>query len=110
MLSAQTKGACSIMLVLSRMKDESITLVLPDGGHIKISVVDIRGDKTRIGVDAAPEIYVYRTELVEEEGLERLQMLRRIESMPDYHSGKSKEEIAHDRDSYRPGDNLDITV
>ena len=77
------------MLVLTRSKDESITLVLPDGGRIEMTVVDIRGDKTRIGVKANPKIYVYRTELVEEEGMQA-----RLDAIPDY----------------RPGDNLDITV
>lgn len=47
------------MLVLSRQRDETI-LIGPD---IKITVVDIRGDKVRLGIDAPPEYEVHRTEV-----------------------------------------------
>ncbi len=47
------------MLVLSRNKDESIFI----GDNIKITVVDIRGDKVRLGIDAPTEIPVHREEV-----------------------------------------------
>lgn len=47
------------MLVLSRMRDE----VLMIGDDIKITVVDIRGDKVRLGVDAPRTMPVHRKEV-----------------------------------------------
>lgn len=47
------------MLVLSRKKNESI--VIDD--RIKITVVEIRGDKVRLGVDAPKEVPVHRQEV-----------------------------------------------
>jgi carbon storage regulator CsrA len=38
------------MLVLSRQRDESIII----GDNIVITVVDIRGDKVRLGIEARP--------------------------------------------------------
>jgi carbon storage regulator len=49
------------MLVLSRRRDESIVI----GEDIQITVVDIRGDKVRIGIDAPTTICVHRKELRE---------------------------------------------
>ena len=47
------------MLVLSRHKNE--TIVIDD--CIRIMVVEIRGDKVRIGIDAPKEISVHRLEV-----------------------------------------------
>ena len=49
------------MLVLSRQRDESIII----GDNIVITVVDIRGDKVRLGIDAPTEITVHRQEVYE---------------------------------------------
>lgn len=49
------------MLVLSRQRDESIFI----GDNIKITVVDIRGDKVRLGIEAQTEIPVHRQEVYE---------------------------------------------
>ena len=49
------------MLVLSRHKDERIII----GGNIVITVIDIRGDKVRIGIEAPRELTVHREEVVE---------------------------------------------
>jgi|GEM_PF-441639 len=49
------------MLVLSRYRDESIYI----GDDIVITVVDIRGDRVRIGVQAPPDISVHRQEVYE---------------------------------------------
>lgn len=49
------------MLVLSRQRDESIVI----GDHIVITVVDIRGDKVRLGVEAPKEVPVHRQEVYE---------------------------------------------
>jgi carbon storage regulator len=47
------------MLVLSRQKDETIII----GDDIEITVVDIRGDKVRLGVSAPKQISVHRKEV-----------------------------------------------
>ena len=47
------------MLVLSRKKNESIVI----NDDITIVVVEIRGDKVRLGVEAPKEITVHRREV-----------------------------------------------
>lgn len=47
------------MLVLSRRKDETIMI----GGDIEVSIVDIRGGKVRLAVNAPEEIPVHRREV-----------------------------------------------
>jgi carbon storage regulator len=47
------------MLVLSRQKDESIVI----GDDIEIIIVDVRGDKVRLGINAPREISVHRREI-----------------------------------------------
>jgi carbon storage regulator len=49
------------MLVLSRHRDESIMI----GDDVMITIVDIRGDKVRLGIDAPNEIPVHRLEVYE---------------------------------------------
>lgn len=47
------------MLVLSRQRDETIMI----GDDIEVTVVDIRGDKVRLGITAPKEISVHRKEV-----------------------------------------------
>lgn len=47
------------MLVLSRKKNESIVI----NGSITLVVIDIRGDKVRLGVEAPKDVAVYRQEI-----------------------------------------------
>jgi carbon storage regulator len=49
------------MLVLSRQRDESIVI----GDNVVITIVDIRGDKVRLGIEAPGEIPVHRQEVYE---------------------------------------------
>lgn len=49
------------MLVLSRKKNESIVI----NDEITIVVVEIRGDKVRLGVEAPREVPVHRREVYE---------------------------------------------
>ncbi len=48
-----------LMLVLSRKKNESIVI----NDNIVVTVVDIRGDKVRLGFDAPKEIPIHRREV-----------------------------------------------
>jgi carbon storage regulator len=49
------------MLVLSRKKNESIII----NDHITVTVVEIRGDKVRLGIDAPKDVTVHRREVYE---------------------------------------------
>lgn len=49
------------MLVLSRKKDEAILV----DDTIRVTVIDIRGDKVRLGVEAPREVPVHRQEVYE---------------------------------------------
>jgi carbon storage regulator len=49
------------MLVLSRQKDESIII----GDDVEITIVDVRGDKVRLGINAPKSVSVHRKEVYE---------------------------------------------
>ena len=49
------------MLVLSRQRDESIII----GDNIVITVVEVRGDKVRLGIEAPSEVPVHRQEVID---------------------------------------------
>lgn len=59
------------MLVLSRLRDESIII---GNGEIAITVVEIRGDKVRLGISAPKSVPVHRQEI-----FEKIQRERRTE-------------------------------
>ena len=59
------------MLVLSRKQNETITI----GQDIRITIVDIRGDKVRVGIEAPREVPVHREEVwaaIQRDGEDRL--------------------------------------
>jgi len=76
------------MLVLSRQRDESIII----GDDIQITVVDIRGDKVRLGITAPPHIPVHRREIYEAIRRESLTGQRgtdgKVESLANRHDEK----------------------
>ena len=49
------------MLVLSRKKNESIII----NDHVIVTVVEIRGDKVRLGIEAPKDVTVHRREIYE---------------------------------------------
>jgi carbon storage regulator len=65
------------MLVLSRKKNESIVI----NNDITIVVVEIRGDKVRLGIEAPKEVPVHRREVYE--------AIKRSESVQDQESAKT---------------------
>ncbi len=48
------------MLVLTRRKGESIVIT----GGISITIIDVSGEKVRVGVEAPPEIEGHREEVL----------------------------------------------
>lgn len=54
-----TRRAFQKMLVLSRKKNEQIVI----GENIVITIVDVRADKVRIGIEAPAHIPVHRHEV-----------------------------------------------
>lgn len=57
------------MLVLSRQRDETIMI----GDEIELTVVDIRGDKVRLGIKAPSHVAVHRKEIYDAIKLENEQ-------------------------------------
>lgn len=49
------------MLVLSRKKSESITI----GEDVEVMIVDVRGDKVKLGIAAPKSVAVHRKEIYE---------------------------------------------
>jgi carbon storage regulator len=49
------------MLVLSRKKNESIII----NDNITVTVIEIRGDKVRLGIEAPKDVSVHRREVYE---------------------------------------------
>jgi len=71
----------SKMLVLSRKKNEGITIDHPSGA-IHIVVVEVRGDKVRIGIEAERDVMIHRDEI--RKRIEAGEPLRRIENDLDH--------------------------
>jgi carbon storage regulator len=69
------------MLVLSRQRDESIMI----GDSVVVTIVDIRGDKVRLGIQAPEEIPVHRQEVydaIQREGRKAAPVDPRNEARP----------------------------
>jgi len=63
------------MLVLSRKKNESIVI----NDDVVVTVIDIRGDKVRIGIDAPRHIPVHRQEVMDAILRERADVAAKLE-------------------------------
>ena len=55
------------MLVLSRRRDEAIIIRDRFGAEIRLLVVDVRGNKVRLGIEAPPEVSIVREEVQKHE-------------------------------------------
>jgi carbon storage regulator len=69
------------MLVLSRQRDESIMI----GDNVEIIIVDVRGDKVRLGITAPKDIPVHRREIydaIQREKSEKKELQKQQETQP----------------------------
>ena len=76
------------MLVLSRQKDESIII----GDDVEIIIVDVRGDKVRLGITAPKNISVHRREVYEAIQREKKEKAKKETSKDDATEPKAAEE------------------
>ncbi len=74
------------MLVLSRQRDESIMI----GDDVEIIIVDVRGDKVRLGITAPKNIPVHRREIYDaiQREKEESQKQKQQEKEPQTQHGK----------------------
>jgi carbon storage regulator len=79
------------MLVLSRQKDESIMI----GDEVEITIVDVRGDKVRLGITAPKSIPVHRREIYDAIQREKAQKDGAV------HDGGNNEPAAHTEEAPR---------
>jgi carbon storage regulator len=75
------------MLVLSRQRDESIMI----GDDVEIIIVDVRGDKVRLGITAPKSIPVHRREIYDAIQREKTDK-KESEKQPEKESKASKQE------------------
>jgi carbon storage regulator len=54
------------VLVLTRKRNQSLAI----GENVKITILSVDGEQVRIGIDAPREVRIFRTELIEETGVE----------------------------------------
>ncbi len=66
------------MLILARRLNEKIII----GDDIKVSVVDIRGDQVKLGIEAPRSVKVYRQEVYEAIQAENREAARSVTALP----------------------------
>ena len=76
------------MLVLSRQKDESIMI----GDEVEITIVDVRGDKVRLGITAPKCIPVHRREIYDAIQREKAQKASEVDAGNNNHGPADKAE------------------
>jgi carbon storage regulator len=55
------------MLVLTRKKNERVRVPLGDGKELILTIVELRGDKVRLGFEAPKELAIWRDELIDDD-------------------------------------------
>jgi carbon storage regulator len=76
------------MLILSRKINEKIMI----GDDISVSIIEIRGDQVRLGVDAPRTVKVYRQEVFDAIRAENKTAAESITVIPDFDI-KAKREV-----------------
>jgi len=72
------------MLILSRRIDEKVII----GDDIKISIIEIRGDQVRIGIDAPKKVKVFRQEVYDAIKAENKAASKSATVIPNVNFGK----------------------
>jgi carbon storage regulator len=72
------------MLILSRKVNEKIMI----GNDITISVIEIRGDQVKLGIQAPPAIKIYRQEVFDAILLENKAAAQSTPNLPEVDLGK----------------------
>ncbi len=93
------------MLVLSRQRDESIMI----GDDVEIIIVDVRGDKVRLGITAPKSIPVHRREIydaIQREKTEKKELQRQQGKEPqaqkEEKSKEKQEQEPHSQSTEKP--------
>jgi carbon storage regulator len=86
------------MLVLSRQRDESIMI----GDDVEIIIVDVRGDKVRLGITAPKEIPVHRREIYDAIQREKAEKKHTPEPVNDELKAKQDEKPKADEEQESP--------
>jgi carbon storage regulator len=85
------------MLVLSRQRDESIMI----GDDVEIIIVDVRGDKVRLGITAPKSVPVHRREIYD--AIQREKTAKKEpEKQPEKESKASKKEKEEQQEQETP--------
>jgi len=72
------------MLILARKVGQSIVIA----GEIEVTIVEVRGDQVRLGINAPRNIAVHRKELLQQVAMENIEAAGTAESI-----GKSTSEL-----------------
>ncbi|MCL1808097.1 MAG: carbon storage regulator CsrA [Oscillospiraceae bacterium] len=75
------------MLVLTRKTNQSISL----GENIRVTVLDVEGDRVSIGIDAPREVRIFRSELIDDTMKQNRESLESANFSPGFL--KKKKEI-----------------
>ena len=89
------------MLVLSRQRDESIMI----GDDVEIIIVDVRGDKVRLGITAPKCIPVHRREIydaIQREKAEKKELQEQPQAKKEEKPPEKQEEEPHNQPSEKP--------
>ena len=89
------------MLVLSRQKNESIMI----GDDVEIIIVDVRGDKVRLGITAPKNISVHRKEVYEEIQREKTGE-KKSPAEKSLNNEQSDEGLRHKKRDFRDSEDL----
>lgn len=88
------------MLVLSRYRDESIYI----GDDVVITIVDVRGDRVRLGIQAPPNVSVHRKEIYDAIAREKQQAIEPQKAKNIKTSAPLEQKIAERRGKVPPVD------
>jgi len=89
------------MLVLSRQRDESIMI----GDDVEIIIVDVRGDKVRLGITAPKCIPVHRREIydaIQREKAEKKELEKQPQARKEEKTGEQQDQETHQQPTEKP--------